>query len=49
MYHGALALAEQGTLFAVNQVNTLHQAWDAISATPPSADADQRRGNFQPR
>ena len=35
MYPGALPLAEQGTLFAVNQVNTLHQAWDAIAATQP--------------
>ena len=49
MYFRALPPREQGTLFAINQVNTLHQAWDAIAATPPSADDDQRRGNFQPR
>ena len=35
MYPGALPLAEQGIFFAVNQVNALHRAWDAIAATPP--------------
>ena len=35
MYFRALPPREQGTLFAINQVNTLHQAWDAIAATPP--------------
>ena len=34
MYHGALPHRGAGHTF-VNQVNALHQAWDAIAATPP--------------